>query len=276
MEDCAMILNSSKDKIEFLEGCFLHINCIFKTLNDKDLKLQNVSRYQKNNIDCQEASLLADRNLPDSIVLNGNFPTNNYDVGKLLVLISLYNNVVAHIVEENQIDLESEFNKVKQDLHFTLLSSGLPGADILMKKQQHYFLRDSVLGYILSFIWTPKSSNFLTKYEFFTKESDWEDDFNFRYDLASNCHFDVKLISQIEPIGMGLGYIIKAKSSEEASIIMKAIRLQVDGDKLEDSIRFVDAKDLSSKIEGSSTIEVWGQAVDALDTLIENNLSKLH
>lgn len=266
-----MILNNSKEKIEFLEECLLHINRIFKHLSGKKLKSHNINLYKKINIDNQKASLLADNNLPNSIVLNGNFPSKNYGVGKLMVLSALYNKVAEHIMEENKIDLESEFNKVKQDLHFTLLSNGLPGADILMKKQRHYFLRDGVLGYILSFIWTPKSSTFLTKYEFFTKKADWEDDFNFRYDLANNCHFDVNLISQIEPIGMGLGYIIKAKSTEEASIIMKALRTQLDGNKLEDSIRFVDAKDLSSKIEGSPTIEVWGLAVDALDSLIENN-----
>ncbi|MGL5743002.1 MAG: hypothetical protein ACRCXC_10955 [Legionella sp.] len=85
----------------------------------------------------------------------------------------------------------------------------------------------------------------------------------------------MNLISNIEPIGMGLGYIIKAKSTAEASIIMNAIRKQLKPQKLENSIRYVDAKVLAAQEESSSTIEIWGQAVEMLDNLGDKNRAKI-
>jgi hypothetical protein len=43
---------------------------------------------------------------------------------------------------------------------------------------------------------------------------------------------------------------------------------------IDDSIRFIDATSMSTKNEGSSTIEIWGQALEALEKLIDKNQRK--
>lgn len=71
---------------------------------------------------------------------------------------------------------------------------------------------------------------------------------------------------------MALGYIIRTKSAVEASIIMNAVRKQLSEKKLEDSIRYIDSQSRSSQNEGSSTIEIWDQVVDILNTLKNKNI----
>lgn len=268
-----MILKTLREKTEFLEECLFHIDHIFKHMT-QNKNSANITLHKKNQSDNLKKQISADAKLPNSIIIKGDLGDKNFDAGKLMVLTSLYNHIAVQISTKNIIDLGVEFNRVKQKLHFTLLKNGLPSADILMKKHRNHFLRKGILGYILSFIWTPPSSEFLNKYEFFTKASDTEDNFNFCYELAENCQFDVNLISQIEPIGKGLGYIIKAKSTEEASIIMNAIRKQLREKKLEDSIRYIGALNRSAQDENSSTIEIWGQAVDMLNNLKDENIRK--
>lgn len=268
-----MILKTLREKTEFLEECLFHIDHILKHItNNKNSP--NVTLHQQSKSDNQEKCISTNAKLPNSIIIKGDLPDKNFDAGKLIVLTSLYNHIAVQIKNKNIIDLGVEFNRVKQKLHFTLLKKGLPSADILMKKHRNHFLREGILGYILSFIWTSPSSEFLNKYEFFTKASDSEDNFNFCYELAENCQFDVNLISKIEPIGKGLGYIIKAKSTKEASIIMHAIRKQLREKKLEDSIRYIDTLNRSTQDESSSTIEIWGQAVDMLNNLKDENIRK--
>ncbi|HHF0524977.1 TPA: hypothetical protein ACTUT5_001763 [Legionella anisa] len=256
-----------------MEECLFHIDHIFKhVMHSKNPP--NITLHKKSKSDKQRKNILTDAKLPSSIIIKGDLPDKNFDAGKLIVLTSLYNHIAMQIKNKNTVDLGVEFNRVKQKLHFTLLKNGLPSADILMKKHRNHFLRKGVLEYILSFIWALPSSEFLNKYEFFTKTSDSEDNFNFRYELAENCQFDVNLIFKIEPIGQGLGYIIKAKSTEEASIIMNAIRKQLSEKKLEGSIRYIDTLNRSIQDEGSSTIEIWGQAVDMLNNLKDETIRK--
>ncbi|WP_010654894.1 hypothetical protein [Fluoribacter dumoffii] len=260
-----MILKSAQEKREFLEECLSHIDHLFKHVA-RCKNLQNISLSKKIANKFPQSNNLADSELPSAITVNGSLPDKNSALGKLVVLTSLYNHVALQMEQGINIDLEIEFNRVKQKLHFTLLNMGLPGADNLMKEYRHHFLGEGILGYILNFIWMPASSEFLNKYEFFTKKTDSEDNINFRYELAESCQFDVNLISKIEPIGMGLGYIIEAKSTQEASIIMDAIRKRLSEEKIEDSIRFLPAQSRSCH-EDSSTIEIWGPAVDMLNTM---------
>ncbi|KTD40244.1 hypothetical protein Lpar_1561 [Legionella parisiensis] len=267
-----MILKSLREKTEFLEECLFHIDHIFNRVINKNSP--KITLQKKSKSDNQGKHISVDTKLPDSIIIKGALPDKNFDAGKLIVLTSLYNHIALRIKNKNTIDLGVEFNRVKQKLHFTLLKYGLPSADILMKKHRNHFLRKGILEYILSFIWTSPSSEFLNKYEFFTKASDSEDNFNFCYELAENCQFDVNLISKIEPIGKGLGYIIKAKSTVEAAIIMNAIRKQLSAKKLEDSIRYIDTLNRSAQDESSSTIEIWGQAVDMLNNLKDESIRK--
>ncbi|MCE0721635.1 MULTISPECIES: hypothetical protein [Legionella] len=256
-----------------MEECIFHIDHIFKhVMHSKNSS--NITLHKKSKIDNQGENILAYVKLPSSIVITGSLSDQNFDAGKLIVLTSLYNHIAMQINNKSNIDLGVEFNRVKQKLYFTLLKNGLPSADILMKKHRNHLLRKGILGYILSFIWTSPSSEFLNRYEFFTKASDSEDNFNFCYELAENCQFDVNLIFKIEPIGKGLGYIIKAKSTEEASIIMNAIRKQLSEKKLEDSIRYIDTLNRSTQDESSLTIEIWGQAVDMLNNLKDETVRK--
>lgn len=266
-----MILKNEQEKMEFLAECFFHINCIFKQLiqSKKSSNLALDQKYPR----VVHRNILDEQKLPSLIQLKGDLPVQNMEAGKLMVLTSLYNHLANCIEKGQDLDLEIEFNHVKQKLHYTLLKKGLPSADILMKKYRYSFLKGEIIEHLLSFVWTPPSSEFLNKYEFFTQDAHSEDDFNFRYELAEHCQFDVNLISKIEPIGKGLGYVIRAKSSKEAAIMMYAIRKQLSRNKLEDSIRYIDDSEIHAD-EGSSTIEIWGQAMDLFANLKDKTIRK--
>ncbi|HHT0593402.1 TPA: hypothetical protein ACTXXA_002450 [Legionella anisa] len=55
---------------------------------------------------------------------------------------------------------------------------------------------------------------------------------------------------------------------------MSAIRKQLSEKKLEGSIRYIDTLNRSIQDESSSTIEIWGQAVDMLSNLKDETIRK--
>lgn len=92
---------------------FFHINCIFKQLiqSKKSSNLALDQKYPR----VVHRNILDEQKLPSLIQLKGDLPVQNMEAGKLMVLTSLYNHLANCIEKGQDLDLEIEFNHVKQN-----------------------------------------------------------------------------------------------------------------------------------------------------------------
>lgn len=175
-----MILNTNKEKIEFLNGLFNEINRIYRqNLTPSDHEYFSSKKgAQCYTLSLSEESSSLDEKLPRNLTLNKyGYYLNQFTVkhAKLRLLIDLYNRVQEASQPEGALDLTDIFAKFKtehEDIRVTY--DRYKSAEETLKYQRRHSQRESVSYFarMLNYIFgEPKSAKFLTKYDFFGSSS---------------------------------------------------------------------------------------------------------
>lgn len=163
-----MILAAEKDKIDFLKECHKHISRIYNTYLTDSERQDAAPDATHNTPHLTESDEKLSGNLPKSIEFGGWL--HNVKMGKLYLLVSIYNEAAKKVEAGESIDLNTFFPKIKRDQDFTLGSRIHTDSNTLMQTHRSHFFRTGFFSF-LSYFFKPKSEAFLKKYGFFESES---------------------------------------------------------------------------------------------------------
>lgn len=163
-----MILTDKQEQRNFLSECYQHIIRIYNTYltNSEKKDADSDTAHPQRLLDSEEKLF---KYFPKSIRFNGWL--HNIKIGKLYLLVSIYNEAAKKFAADEFLDLTLLFSKIKSELDPPLLHEIKLNSDRLMKTHRSHFLRTRRLSFLVNFSHS-QSEEFLKKYGFFELESE--------------------------------------------------------------------------------------------------------